>query len=209
MNKALRVVGVCLAMCLFAAHVEAASVTLAWDPNSETDLARYLVGYRTSPTATETLVDVGLVTTWTLTTAVEGSTYYFRLYAENTSGLRSAPSNEVSTTIPLTPPPPTGGGYAIDRGQLSYGAVKSGTSITPAQTLMVTRTSGTAGWTATTSASWLRVSPASGTGSAPLTVTVIATSLNTGTYNGTVTVKVGTTNLNVAVRTRVYAAGTT
>ena len=72
-------------------------MTLAWDANAETDLSGYYVGYRTSPSGSETLVPVGNTTQWTLTTAVAGNTYYFRVYAENTSGLRSAPSNEVST----------------------------------------------------------------------------------------------------------------
>ena len=119
MVKALRFFGACLAVLLFAARVDAATVTLAWDPNSETDLARYYVGYRTSPTGSETLVNVGNVTTWSLTTAVGGSTYYFRVYAENTAGLRSAPSAEVSTTIPNTVPPPSGGGLTLERGALN------------------------------------------------------------------------------------------
>jgi hypothetical protein len=212
MVRALRFLGVGVLLCLFAARVDAASVTLAWDPNSETNLRAYLVGYRTSPSGTETIVDVGMVTTWTLTSAAPGSTYYFRVYAENTSFLRSAPSNEVSTTIPTTPPPPTGGGYALDRGLLSYGAVKSGstvTSNTPAQTLMVTRTSGTASFTVTSSNSWLKVTPASGSGTAPLTVSIAAGSLSPGTYTGTVTVKVGSTNLPVQVSAKVFAAGAT
>src|SRR5262245_60329234 len=143
MDKALRLLGVCLALCLFAARAEAASVTLAWDANTETDLARYYVGYRTTPSGTETLVNVGNTTTYTLTTAVAGSTYYFRVYAENTSGLRSAPSNEVSALVPTTPPPPTGGGLALERSELDYGAVKQGTTVvsqTPNQRLLVTQT---------------------------------------------------------------------
>jgi hypothetical protein len=212
MSHVFRFLGVCLAVLLLAARVEAASVTLAWDPNSEADLARYYVGYRTSPSGAETLVNVGNVTTWTLTTAAPGSTYYFRIYAENTSGLRSAPSSEVSTTISTIEPPPSGGGYTVERARLSFGAVKSGatvTSNTPGQRLMVTRTSGSAAWTATTSNSWLRVSPASGTGTAPMTVTIAAGSLNPGTYDGTLTVRpTGTgVSLNVTVRARVYAAG--
>ena len=83
----------CLIFAALAGRAEAAAVTLAWDPNSETDLARYYVGYRTSPTGSETLVNVGLVTQWTLTTAAPGSTYYFSVYAENNAGLRSAPSD--------------------------------------------------------------------------------------------------------------------
>ena len=80
MRKALRFLGLCLSVCILAtAQAEAATVTIAWEPNSETDLARYLVGYRTSANGTETVVNVGLVTTWSLTTAVAGQNYYFRV----------------------------------------------------------------------------------------------------------------------------------
>jgi hypothetical protein len=216
MRKALRFFGFCLAVCAFAtARAEAATVTIAWDPNSESNLARYLVGYRTSPSGTETVINVGLVTTWSLTTAVAGQTYYFRVYAENVSGLRSAPSNEVSATVPTTPPPPTGGGLALERGRLTFGATKSGTTVnqaTPNQRMLVTQTaSSSVSWTATASNSWIRVTPSSGTGTAPVTVSLQAGALNPGTYNGSVTIRpTGTsTNLVVQVQARVYAAGGT
>lgn len=203
----------CSIFVVFSGRVEAASVTLAWDPNPETDIAKYYVGYRTSAAGTETVVDVGKVTTWTFTSAAAGSTYFFRVFAENTSGVRSAPSNEVSTTISTTPPPPSGGGLTLERGRLSYGAVTSGSTLaqkTPSQTLMVTQTStgSPVAWTASTSNSRISVSPASGSGTRPLTVSLASTSLAAGTYDDTVTVRVGTTvSINVAVRTRVYAAG--
>src|SRR5262245_41365864 len=217
MSRVSRFVCVCAAACLFlAARVDAATVTIAWDPNTETDLARYIVGYRTSPTGAETTVNVGLVTTWSLTTAVAGQTYYFRVYAENTAGLRSAPSNEVSALVPTTPPPPTGGGLALERSELDYGAVKQGTTVvsqTPNQRLLVTQTvTNPVAWTAavTSGSGWLNVTPASGTGTAPITVSITPGSLTPGTYNGVVRVRPnGTTiNLNVNVQARVYNAGT-
>jgi hypothetical protein len=66
------------------------------------------VGYRTSPSGAETLSS--LITPsacsgspaacmWTFPSATAGTTYSFRVYAENTSGLRSAPSNEVSARM--------------------------------------------------------------------------------------------------------------
>ena len=206
----------CLIFAALAGRAEAAAVTLAWDPNSETDLARYYVGYRTSPSGSETLVNVGLVTQWTLTTAVAGSTYYFRVYAENNAGLRSAPSDEVSTTIPTTPPPPSGGGLALERGALNFGSVNSSGSTlgpkTPAQRMMVTQTASGAplAWTAAsvgTGSTRITVSPSSGNGTAPLTVTLASTSLAAGTYTNTVRVTIGSTQLNVPVTTRVYGAG--
>ena len=216
MRKALRFLGICLAIgVVMVARAEAATVTIAWDPNSEADLARYIVGYRTSPSGSETLVNVGLVTTWSLTTAVAGQTYYFRVYAENAVGLRSAPSNEASTTVPTTPPPPTGGGLALERGRVSFGAMKSGSTVlqvSPSQRMLVTQTaSGSVSWTASASNSWVRVTPSSGTGTAPVTISLQAGSLNPGTYNGSVTIRpTGTsTNLVVQVQARVYANGAT
>jgi hypothetical protein len=198
-----------------AARAEAATVTIAWDPNSEPDITRYVVGYRTSVNGGETIVNVGLVTTWSLTTAVAGQTYYFRVYAENSAGLRSAPSNEVTTTVPTTPPPPTGGGLALERGRLSFGATKTGSTVTqqtPGQRLLVTQTaSSPVAWTATASSSWVRVTPASGTGTAPVTISVLPGSLNPGVYDGSVTIRPNgtTTNLVVQVQARVYSTGTT
>lgn len=212
MPKVLRSFLVVFVLLGAAARLDAATVTIAWDPNAEPDIARYLVGYRTSPTGTETVVNVGLVTTWSLTTANPGTTYYFRVYAENQSGMRSSPSTQVSTTVPTTTPPPTGGGYTVERGRLSFSAVKSGATVmssTPSQAMMVTRSSGTASWTARTSNSWLRVTPTSGNGTAPISVSLAAASLNPGTYDGSVTVTAGGVNLSVAVRVRVYANGTT
>ena len=226
MLRSLRFFGACFAVLLVAARVEAASVTLAWDPNSESDLARYYVGYRTSPSGAETLSPAVLPSactgspvacTWTLTTATAGSTYYFRVYAENTSGLRSAPSNEVSTVIPTTPPPPSGGGLALERGSLNFGAVNSsGSAIgpkTPSQRVMVNQTASGSpvSWTAAsvgTSSSRISVSPTSGSGTRPITISLAATSLAAGTYTNTVRVTVGTTNLDIPVTTRVYSAGT-
>ena len=218
MSRSIRFLGLCcVLMAIFVGRAEAASVTLAWDANSESDLARYLVGYRTSPSGTETVVSVGLVTQWTLTTAAAGSTYYFRVYAENTAGLRSAPSSEVSTTIPTTTPPPSGGGLALERGNLNFGAViSSGTSLmakTPAQRMMITQIAagGPVSWTAAsvgTGSSRITVSPTSGSGTAPITVTLASNSLSAGTYTNTVRVTVGSTLLNIPISTRVFAPGT-
>jgi hypothetical protein len=96
-----------LLMLLIAARVEAASVTLVWNPSNEPDLSGYHVGYRTSPTGNETVVDVGNVTQWTFTATPTANTiYYFRVFAQNKSGRRSPPSNEVSIAFTGTDPPP-------------------------------------------------------------------------------------------------------
>jgi hypothetical protein len=86
-------------MMMWAARVDAQSVTLAWDPNTETDLAGYIVGYGYGPSRDDTVVDVGLATTWTINGFLPGVSYYFRVYAYNNLGVRSFPSDEVWTTI--------------------------------------------------------------------------------------------------------------
>ena len=86
-------------LLLAAGRVEAQSVTLAWDPNSEPALAGYIIGYGTIPGQNQKTVDVGLATQWTLAGFKGGQTYYFRVFAYTTSGARSAPSAEISSTI--------------------------------------------------------------------------------------------------------------
>jgi Fibronectin type III domain len=205
----------CCIFFVFSGRVDAASVTLAWDPNPSADnVTKYHVGYRTSSTGNETVVDVGNVTTWTFTSAVAGSTYFFRVFAENQAGVRSAPSNEVSTTIPTTPPPPSGGGLALERGSLNYGAVQSsGTTLgpkTPTQRVGVTQTASGSpvAWTAASvSSSRITVSPTSGSGTGAINVTLASTSLAVGNYTDTVRVTTGSTQLDIPITTRVYAPG--
>lgn len=91
------------ALILTVCSVLGASVRLAWDANSESDLAGYI-----SHTGTNhggpypRSQDVGNVTTTTVSNLVEGVTYYFVVTAYNTSGLESEPSNEVSYTVAST-----------------------------------------------------------------------------------------------------------
>ena len=87
-----------LLMCLAPRQLVAADVTLAWDPNSETDLAGYKVYYGTSPGTYGAPISMGKRTTFTVNGLSPG-TYYFAVTAYNTSGLESGFSNEVSTTV--------------------------------------------------------------------------------------------------------------
>lgn len=84
------------------------SISLAWDPNSEPDLAGYRLHYGpSSGSYTETL-DVGNQVTAELTGLTVGETYFCTVTAYNTSDLESGYSNEVSFTVTATPiPPPT------------------------------------------------------------------------------------------------------
>ena len=86
-----------------AAAAEAATVTLAWDPNPEPDIDGYRLSFGTSSGQYTTTVDVGNITTYTLTSLLPGVRYYFALRAYNAAGT-SPYSNEVSVTTlsPLT-----------------------------------------------------------------------------------------------------------
>jgi len=80
----------------------AADVTLAWDANTESDLAGYKVYYGTASGVYGTPITIGTQTTYTVSSLPPG-TYYFAVTAYNTSGLESGYSNEVSQTINGTP----------------------------------------------------------------------------------------------------------
>jgi hypothetical protein len=73
----------------------AADIKLAWDPNTEPDLAGYKVYYGTASRAYGPPIDVGNVTTYTLTGLTPGQTYYIAVTAYDTSKNASGYSNEV------------------------------------------------------------------------------------------------------------------
>jgi hypothetical protein len=88
----------------------AGSVTLAWDPNTESDLAGYNLYYGTNPGIYGSPINAGKVTQYSVSGLLENTTYYFSLTAYDTSGNESAPSNEMSRKIETSssvPPPPT------------------------------------------------------------------------------------------------------
>ena len=88
-------------LCLLTAGQAAAqSITIAWDPNTEPDVAGYMVHYGTTPDRYDGIVDVGPQTTWQLLQTAPGNTYYFRVLAYTLTGLRSNLSQQVSETIP-------------------------------------------------------------------------------------------------------------
>ncbi len=78
----------------------AQSVTLAWDPNPEPDIARYQVYYGQQSGHPDQSFDAHNVTTTTVVGLAERTTYFFTVRAINTADLESGPSNEVSYTTP-------------------------------------------------------------------------------------------------------------
>ncbi|GKS58349.1 hypothetical protein YTPLAS18_18760 [Nitrospira sp.] len=75
------------------------AVTLAWDPNPETDIAGYKVYVGTKSGRYGPPISLGNVTTYTFANLEPGSTYYFVVTAYDKSGNESSPSSEVSTTL--------------------------------------------------------------------------------------------------------------
>jgi hypothetical protein len=92
---------VCAALALAGRAEAQGSVTVAWDPNPETDLASYEVRYGTAPGVHTLSVSVpASSTSCTITGLSEGVRYYFVVHAVNDAGLRSGPSNEVNYVVP-------------------------------------------------------------------------------------------------------------
>ncbi|MGD0977410.1 MAG: dockerin type I domain-containing protein [Minisyncoccia bacterium] len=88
-------------MSILSGIAWAGNVTLAWDPNTESDLAGYKVYYGTASGSYGAPITIGTQTTYTVAGLTPG-TYYFAVTAYNTSGLESGFSNEVSTTVGST-----------------------------------------------------------------------------------------------------------
>jgi hypothetical protein len=93
----------CLAGILFSVQPAiAATVTLAWDPNPESDVVGYRLYYGTTSRAYPNVTDVGKVTTSSVSGLVSGTTYFFAVTAYNSAALESAYSAEITYTVPAS-----------------------------------------------------------------------------------------------------------
>ncbi|HEX9427987.1 MAG TPA: fibronectin type III domain-containing protein, partial [Candidatus Polarisedimenticolia bacterium] len=96
--------GLILALSAAAPARAATGLKLAWDANTEPDLAGYRIRYGTAPGTRTQMVDVGNFTSYTVTGLTAGTTYYFAVHAYDLSGNESLPSSEVSgTPVALSP----------------------------------------------------------------------------------------------------------
>jgi len=84
---------------------QSASVTLAWDPNTEPDVAGYRLYYGINGFGT--VVNCGNVTNQSVLDLQPGRMYSFYVTCYNTSGLESEPSNVVEYVVPGGPERPT------------------------------------------------------------------------------------------------------
>jgi len=93
-------------LLLNAARLEAASVTLAWDPNPEPEVTGYILLYGTKPGVYTAQVNVGNRTQYSLLSIPEG-TYYVTVQAYTADGIISAPAVEVTAVVRNRPVPAT------------------------------------------------------------------------------------------------------
>jgi len=96
-------------LLLFFAPADAAHLDLAWDANTEPDLAGYRVYYGTASREYVDSADVGNTTTYLLDGLLEGVTYYIAVTAYVVYGNESDFSNEVSSDIAGDAMPSTAG----------------------------------------------------------------------------------------------------
>ena len=118
----------------------AGSLSIAWDANTESDLAGYLVHYGTRPGAYDDVIDVGAQTSITIPNLTGGQRYYLAVKAYNASGLASTTSAEVSAIVPLSAPDDglvaaygfeeTSGAAVIDSSRFGNGGTISGAART-------------------------------------------------------------------------------
>ncbi len=82
-------------------HAHGASLTLAWDPNPDANLAGYKVYYGTASGSYSIVVDVGNWTSLTISSLEAGKTYYFAATAYAASGEESGKSDEIRYDTPV------------------------------------------------------------------------------------------------------------
>ncbi len=89
---------------LIGARAQNSTVSLAWDPDTDSNVTGYLIYYGTSSGNYTQPVSAGLSSTGTLSNLSPGTIYFSVVTACYGNGLQSPPSNEISFTAP-TPSP--------------------------------------------------------------------------------------------------------
>ena len=118
---------VCVVIGVIASNAMAAQAILAWDPNTESDLAGYRIHHGTASGSYTVHTDVHNVTSYTVTGLTAGQTYYFAATAYDASGNESGYSNPVSYSVPTangaptTPATPTGASSALVNTAITFG----------------------------------------------------------------------------------------
>ena len=140
MQKLLQVLRLCLLLGAVNSLAQGTqSVRVAWDANTEPDLAGYVVHYGSASRTYTNAVNVGNVTTVTLTNLVQGGVYYVAVTAYSTTGLSSDFSNEILCEIPASADVQSMAGVPVNPeitwptpGNVVYGTALSGTQLNAA-----------------------------------------------------------------------------
>ena len=90
---------VAMTMVAWSAPALAASLSIAWDPNPEPDVAGYLLHYGVEPGIYSDVIDVGSRTSFTIADLAEGQRYYVAVKAYTSDGVASTFSTEVSSMV--------------------------------------------------------------------------------------------------------------
>ena len=86
--------------------LQAADVTLAWDPPTDGVTTGYVLYYGTASDSYSQQIDIGYTTSQSFTNLSGGTTYYFALRAYDAERLMSDLSQEVSVSAPSSVPQP-------------------------------------------------------------------------------------------------------
>ncbi len=169
-----------IVVMLGAAEIQAATVTLSWNPNPEPDIAGYLISYGTSSGNYTTSVDVGDVTTWTVSLTA-GFHYFFAAQAYDTAGLRSPMSTEASIDLSQTSAPSITS-LSPSSGSVGTAVTISGANFGASQGTSTVSVNGTAATPTSWSASAIAVLIPNGTTTGPIVVTVNNVASNGATF---------------------------
>ena len=90
-----------LLLFLFIESTHSAQVALAWDPNTEPDVAGYRIYYGLASDQYSSSIDVGNQTSYTVASLQDGKTYYFAATAYDRLGDESDFSAEVVFNAPV------------------------------------------------------------------------------------------------------------
>jgi fibronectin type 3 domain-containing protein len=88
-----------------APTLTSSTVTLRWDKSPGRSVKGYRLHYgTTSGRSYSKIIDVGKVTTYTISNLNAGKTYYVVVTAYNAAGKESPPSNQISFTVSASTP---------------------------------------------------------------------------------------------------------
>lgn len=91
-----------LTISLTSAIAFSATITLAWDTNSEPDVAGYKIYYGTESREYIYVVDIGNQTSCTISDLVTGEVYYFAVTAYDMNDNESNFSAEINFEVPIS-----------------------------------------------------------------------------------------------------------